>query len=54
MATINRCNYSTENTDLKAVVAAKIPVMQERVKSFRKKHGETKVGEITVEMVSDI
>lgn len=51
VATINRCNYSTENTDLKAVVAAKIPVMQERVKSFRKKHGETKVGEITVDMM---
>lgn len=39
------------STDLKAVLAAKIPKEQERVKTFRKAHGNTKVGEITVDMM---
>lgn len=34
-------------------MAEKIPKEQERVKNFRKAHGATKVGEVTVEMVSD-
>lgn len=35
-------------------MAAKIPKEQERVKNFRKNHGATKVGEVTVDMVSSI
>lgn len=33
-------------------MADKIPKEQERVKNFRKAHGATKVGEVTVDMVS--
>ena len=32
-------------------MAEKIPVVQEEVKAFRKQHGNTKVGEITVDMM---
>jgi citrate synthase len=42
----------SDTTDLKAVLAKKIPIEQERVKEFRKAHGSTKVGEVTVDMVS--
>ncbi|XP_060517955.1 probable citrate synthase 1, mitochondrial [Cylas formicarius] len=42
---------SDASTDLKAVLAAKIPKEQERIVSFRKKHGNTKVGEVTVDMM---
>lgn len=42
---------SDASTDLKGVLAAKIPKEQERVKNFRKAHGATKVGEVTVDMV---
>lgn len=42
---------ASESTDLKAVLAKKIPNEQERVKSFRKAHGATKVGEVTVDMM---
>lgn len=35
-------------------MAAKIPKEQERVKNFRKSHGATKVGEVTVDMVSSL
>lgn len=45
---------SDASTDLKAVLAAKIPKEQERVKNFRKNYGNTKVGEVTVDMVSKI
>merc|ERR1712001_188689 len=38
-------------SDLKSVLAEKIPEKQEEVKAFRKQHGNTKVGEITVDMV---
>lgn len=38
-------------TDLKKVLSDKIPKEQERVKAFRKNHGGTKVGEVTVDMV---
>lgn len=44
---------SDASTDLKAVLAAKIPKEQERVKNFRKNYGNTKVGEVTVDMVND-
>lgn len=43
---------SDASTDLKKVLAEKIPKEQERVKAFRKSHGSTKVGEVTVDMVS--
>lgn len=45
-------NASSDSTDLRAVLAEKIPKEQERVKNFRKAHGATKVGEVTVDMVS--
>lgn len=43
---------SDGSTDLKKVLADKIPQEQERIKAFRKQHGATKVGEVTVDMVS--
>ncbi|XP_063878770.1 probable citrate synthase 1, mitochondrial isoform X2 [Scylla paramamosain] len=46
-----RSQYSTESTDLREVMAQKVPAMQEKVKAFRKSHGSTKVGEITVDMM---
>lgn len=46
-----RRNAST-STDLRAVLEEKIPKEQERVKQFRKEYGNTKVGEVTVDMVS--
>ncbi|KAK9869620.1 hypothetical protein WA026_003368 [Henosepilachna vigintioctopunctata] len=42
---------SDASTDLKAVLAAKIPKEQEKVKNFRKNYGNTKVGEVTVDMM---
>ena len=39
------------STDLKAAFEAKIAPFQENVKAFRKEHGKTKVGEITVDMM---
>ena len=42
---------SDASTDLKAVLAAQIPKEQERVKNFRKQHGNTKIGEITIDMI---
>lgn len=39
------------STDLKKVLTDRIPKEQERVKAFRKNHGSTKVGEVTVDMV---
>lgn len=39
------------STDLKAVLATKIPLHQEKVKTFRAAHGNTKVGEVTVDMI---
>ena len=41
------CNAS----DLRSTLAEKIPVFQEEVKAFRKQHGNTKIGEITVDML---
>ena len=50
-ALATRAQYSTESTDLREVMAQKIPAMQEEVKAFRKEFGNTKVCEITVEMM---
>jgi len=43
-------NISAEKT-LKEVLIEKIPEEQENVKAFRKSHGATKVGEVTVDMM---
>ncbi|XP_022904708.1 probable citrate synthase 1, mitochondrial [Onthophagus taurus] len=42
---------SSTSTDLKAVLSTKVPKEQEKVKKFRKTHGNTKVGEVTVDMM---
>lgn len=44
-------NFASEKS-LRDVLAEKIPQEQEVVKAFRKSHGSTKVGEVTVDMVS--
>uniref|UniRef100_A0A6M2DNR8 Citrate synthase n=1 Tax=Xenopsylla cheopis TaxID=163159 RepID=A0A6M2DNR8_XENCH len=44
-------HLSAESTDLKAVLEKIIPKEQQRVKEFRKSHGATKVGEVTVDMM---
>ncbi|CAD7087886.1 unnamed protein product [Hermetia illucens] len=43
--------YISADGSLRDVLAAKIPKEQERVKSFRKEYGNTKVGEVTVDMM---
>ncbi|XP_021940900.1 probable citrate synthase 2, mitochondrial, partial [Zootermopsis nevadensis] len=43
-------NFS-DSTDLKAVLAKKVPEEQERVKNFRKAYGATKIGHVTVDMM---
>jgi len=42
------CNASTA-PDLRSALTEKIPGFQEEVKAFRKQHGGTKIGEITVD-----
>lgn len=42
---------STETTDLRKVMAEKIPAFQEEVKAFRKSFGNKVIGEITVDQV---
>ncbi|KAF5271316.1 hypothetical protein FQA39_LY08114 [Lamprigera yunnana] len=44
-------HLSDSGTDLKSVLAAKIPKEQERIKNFRKQYGNSKVGEVTVDMM---
>lgn len=46
-------SLSGENTSLKDVLAQRIPAEIENIKAFRKEHAATKVGEVTVDMVSD-
>merc|ERR1712121_483662 len=50
---VTNASFSTSNAvnaaDLRSTVAEKIPAMQEEVKAFRKSHGNTKIGEITVD-----
>lgn len=41
----------SEVTDLRDVLTKKVPVEQEKVKNFRKQYGNTKVGEVTVDMM---
>lgn len=42
---------SAESTNLKSILQEKIPKEQEKIREFRKKHGGTKVGEVTVDMM---
>ncbi|XP_055388830.1 probable citrate synthase 2, mitochondrial [Condylostylus longicornis] len=44
-------NISAASNNLRDVLQNKIPAEQERVKKFRKEHGSTKVGEVTVDMM---
>jgi len=44
------CQASTA-PDLRSALEEKIPGVQEEVKAFRKAHGNTKVGEVTVDMM---
>merc|ERR1711863_230458 len=50
---VTSSSFSTSNAvnaaDLRTTVAEKIPAAQEEVKAFRKQHGNTKIGEITVD-----
>merc|ERR1711863_210784 len=52
---VTNASFSTSNAvnaaDLRSTLAEKIPVFQEEVKAFRKQHGNTKIGEITVDML---
>lgn len=42
---------SANPPSLRDVLAAKIPVEQERIKNFRKQHGSFKIGETTIDMM---
>lgn len=44
-------SLSDSSTDLKKILAEKIPKHLEVVKKFRKEHGSAVVGEVTVDMV---
>jgi citrate synthase len=48
---VNQMCAASNSADLRSVLAEKIPAVQEEVKAFRKEHGNTKVGEITVDMM---
>jgi len=48
---VNQIAKMSSAPDLRSALAEKIPVAQEEVKAFRKAHGNTKVGEITVDMM---
>merc|ERR1712179_377964 len=43
--------YASDSTNLKDHLANLIPEQQKLVKEFRSKHGNTKVGEVTVDMM---
>ncbi|KAL0277176.1 UNVERIFIED_CONTAM: hypothetical protein PYX00_004542 [Menopon gallinae] len=46
-----RTKTTETSTNLKEVLAKKIPIEQERVKNFRKEFGGTKVGDVTIDMM---
>eukprot|EP00088_Acartia_fossae_P000687 TRINITY_DN1027_c0_g1_i4.p1 TRINITY_DN1027_c0_g1~~TRINITY_DN1027_c0_g1_i4.p1 ORF type:complete len:462 (-),score=182.37 TRINITY_DN1027_c0_g1_i4:433-1818(-) len=48
---LNQAAKMSSCPDLRSALAEKIPQAQEEVKAFRKEHGNTKVGEITVDMM---
>lgn len=43
---------ASSSTDLKAVIAEKLKQSGEEIKLFRKQHGSTKVGDVTLDMVN--
>jgi len=51
LSTCGALNYSTESKSLGDVLAQKVPDMQAEVKEFRKEHGKTVVGQVTVDMM---
>merc|ERR1711863_253383 len=50
-ATSQSVSQTCNASDLKSALTEKIPVVQEEVKAFRKSHGDTKIGEITVDQI---
>jgi len=48
---LNQAAKMSSAPDLRSALTEKIPAAQEEVKAFRKEHGNTKVGEITVDMM---
>lgn len=52
MSILLRTKTTDSSTNLKDVLSKKIPVEQDRVKKFRQQYGSTKVGEVTIDMVS--
>lgn len=54
MSILLRTKTTDSSTNLKDVLSKKIPVEQDRVKKFRQQYGSTKVGEVTIDMVSII
>merc|ERR1712165_189344 len=50
-ATSQSVSQTCNASDLKSALTEKIPVVQEEVKAFRKQHGDTKIGEITVDQI---
>jgi len=46
-----RRNISADSIDLKGILAAKIAQEQTKIREFRKNHGPSKVGEVTVDMM---
>ncbi|XP_073954622.1 probable citrate synthase 2, mitochondrial isoform X3 [Choristoneura fumiferana] len=49
-ASILRRGLSAEPTNLKSVLQEKIPKEQEKIREFRKKYGNTIVGDVTIDM----
>lgn len=47
-------SLSDSSTDLKKILAEKIPKHLDIVKKFRKEHGSAVVGEVTVDMVCNL
>ncbi|XP_073954612.1 probable citrate synthase 2, mitochondrial isoform X2 [Choristoneura fumiferana] len=50
-ASILRRGLSAEPTNLKSVLQEKIPKEQEKIREFRKKYGNTIVGDVTIDMM---
>jgi len=46
---VSQVSNASTAPDLRNALAEKIPGFQEEVKAFRKQHGATKIGEITVD-----
>jgi len=46
-----RHSYSSDTASLREIMAEKVPAVQAEVKEFRKEHGKTVVGNVTVDMM---